>query len=152
MGFAKKKKRVRSRIKEWGCHGFYGYGEGRAVADFGEDELRGRSACDDICTKRDSCRIFHHERMDRKYPMMAELVGKAALVAKYRGMSIDEKVSEAIEKAYESGASEAVDVISKLKEFNVTGYVDHYRSGQFENIQNGLDKVNLNEIYGKNKK
>ena len=141
MGFAKHKKRIRGEIAKWGCFGYLGYGQGRAVAIYGEDKLSNRSACMDICTRASACRMAHHERMNIRYPQLAQLVESTARLAHLRKLDIVDQVVSAMEHAVSAGLEEAIDVQSRLKKFKIEKITDHYRCGQFENIQNGLDKI-----------
>lgn len=141
MGFAKKKKKIRESISKWNCFGYFGYGQGRAVATFGETDMRRKSACLDICTRANACRTSHHENMNRRYPQLAQLVESSARLARLRSLDVVEEVVSAMESAVEMELEEAVEVHQRLSVFNVGQMTDHYRCGQFENIQNGLDKV-----------
>ena len=141
MGFAKKKKKIRESIAKWDCTGYFGYGQGRAVAQFGEDGLKGKSACQDICTRASACRLAHHERMNRRFPQLAQLVESAARLAQLRNLDVIDEVVNSMEHAVEMELEEAIEVRERLRAFKVNQITDHYRCGQFENIQNGLDKV-----------
>ena len=141
MGFGKKRRKVREAISKWDCFGRFGYGQGRAVALFGEDELKGRSACLDICSRANACRLAHHEEMNRRFPQLAQLVESTARIAKLRNLDVVEEVVSAMEHAVDAGLEEAVEVKRRLSVFRIDQMTDHYRCGQFENIQNGLDKA-----------
>jgi hypothetical protein len=141
MGFGKKKRQVREAIAKWDCFGHLGYGQGRAVAQFGEKEMHGRSACLDICTRANACRLQHHDKMNEKYPQLGQLVETTSRVAQLRGLDVVGAVVSAMNHAVELGLDEANDVKHKLAMFKVNGMTDHYRCGQFENIQDGLSKV-----------
>lgn len=141
MGFAKNKKKIRGEIVKWDCFGYLGYGEGRAVATYGEARLKNKSACRDICTRASACRLAHHENMNRRYPQLAQLVESTARIAHLRRLNIVDEVVSAMEHAVEAGIEDAIDVRDRLKVFRLDGITDHYRCGQFENIQNGLDKI-----------
>lgn len=141
MGFAKHKKRIRGEIAGWDCLGFFGYGQGRAVAIYGEERLKNKSACIDICSRASACRQAHHERMNRRYPQIAQLVESTARLAQLRKLNVVDEVVSAMEHAVEAELDGAIDIKARLQEFKVDTMTDHYRCGQFENIQNGLDKV-----------
>jgi len=141
MGFAKHKKRIRGEIAKWNCFGYLGYGQGRAVSVFGEDRLNNKSACMDICTRASACRLAHHERMNVQFPQLAQLVESTARLAHVRRLNIVDQVVSAMEHAVDAGLGEAIDVKDRLAKFKVETMTDHYRCGQFENIQNGLDGI-----------
>ena len=141
MGFGKKRRKIREAIAKWDCFGYFGYGQGRAVAVFGQDELKKKSACIDICTRANACRLAHHEKMNAKYPQLAQLTESSARIAQKRHLDVVSEVVSAMEHAAEMGVDEAVEIRARLQAFKVDQMTDHYRCGQFENIQNGLDKV-----------
>ena len=141
MGFGKKRKKVRDAIEKWDCSGYFGYGQGRAVAVFGESAMNGKSACLDICTRANVCRLAHHEKMNRRFPQLAQLVESTARIARMRDLDVVSEVVSAMEHAVEAELEEAVEIRDRLSAFRIEQMTDHYRCGQFENIQNGLDKV-----------
>lgn len=141
MGFGKKKRMVREGIAKWDCFGYLGYGQGRAVAQFGEKELHGKSACYDICSRASTCRDQHHDKMNERYPQLGQMVETASRIAKLRGLDVVAEVVSAMTHAVDLGIDEAQDVRHILDLFKIDGMTDHYRCGQFENIQDGLNKV-----------
>jgi hypothetical protein len=142
MGFGKKKRLVREAIAKWDCFGYLGYGQGRAVAQFGEKDLHGRSACLDICSRASACRSQHHDKMNERYPQLGQLVESTSRIAQMRGLDVVSEVVSAMTHAVDLGLDEANDVKRILGLFKVKGgMTDHYRCGQFENIQDGLNKV-----------
>lgn len=141
MGFGKKRRLVREAIEKWECFGYLGYGQGRAVAQFGEKDLHGRSACLDICSHANACRLRHHELMNQRYPQLGQLVESTSRIAQMRGLDVVGAVVSAMTNAADLGLDEANDVKRILDLFKVKGMTDHYRCGQFENIQDGLNKT-----------
>lgn len=141
MGFNKLKVRIRSQITEWQCVGYFGYGHGRGVAEFGESNLRGKSVCMDVCKKQEECRRRHHLRMDSRYPQLNAIVAHAAKVATLNNRDLNGEIVEAMERAAELEVSEALEVKKINAQFGVGSMTDHYRCGQFQNIQNGLEKL-----------
>jgi len=140
MGFGKQKRKLREAIAKWNCNGYFGYGQGRGVAQLGERPLRGKSVCLDVCTKVDQCRLRHHMRMDARYPQLEQITANAVKQAKVWGRDMVEEIVQAMERSVELDVDEAVEVKAILGQFRVETMTDHYRAGQFENIQNGLDK------------
>ena len=141
MGFGKKKRQVREAIATWNCFGHFGYGQGRAVAQFGEKEMVGKSACFDMCTHANTCRRQHHDKMNERYPQLGQLVEATAKIAQVRGLDVVTEVVSAMKHAVDLGLDEAQEVKRTLALFKVNDMTDHYRCGQFENIQDGLNKV-----------
>lgn len=141
MGFGKKKRQIRDAIADWNCHGFLGYGQGRAVAQFGEKEMHGKSACYDICTRASTCRARHHIEMNRRFPQLAQLVESTARIAQRRGVDVVSEVISAMDHAVDMEHDEALEVKRIIERFKIKTMTDHYRAGQFENIQDGLDKL-----------
>ena len=139
MGFSKHLKNMRRAIRSWDCHGFLGYGQGKAVSMWGEEKLRGRSACIDICSEYQSCRRAHHNRMDHRYPQLAQVVAAAARTAQREKVGPLKQIMESLQRCHDLGLAEATEVKRIVKQFGVDSMTDHYRAGQFENIQNGLD-------------
>ena len=144
MGYSAWRRKLRHSIeKEWRCLGYFGYGQGRAVAELGEDGMRGKSACYDICQYQQLCNRRHHARMDYKYPQLAAIARQAFKAARESGGDVVVEVVEAMERSVELEVEEAVEVQGILKRFGVDAMTDHYRAGQCENIQDGLDKKSL---------
>lgn len=141
MGFGTKKRQVREAIARWECFGYLGYGQGRCVAQFGEDYMPGRSACMDICTRASACRVEHRNKMNERYPQLTALLQNAARIAEARRLDVVAEVISAMEHAIELGLDEANEVKRILGLFKIETMTDHYRCGQFENIQDGLNKV-----------
>lgn len=141
MGFGTKKRQVREAIAKWDCFGYLGYGQGRCVAQFGENHLPGRSACMDICTRASACRLEHHNKMNERYPQLAVLVKNTAGIADGRQLDVVAEVVSAMNHAVELGLDEACEVKRILDLFKINTMTDHYRCGQFENIQDGLNKT-----------
>ncbi len=144
MGFNKVRRKIRESIRDrWHCLGFFGYGQGRSVAELGEEALRGKSTCFDICKFKDVCNRRHHLRMDRRFPQMAAITAQAVALSQRNGTDVVEEVVTAVTRAAELEIEEALEVKAILKRFEVESMTDHYRAGQFENIQDGLDKKRL---------
>jgi hypothetical protein len=141
MGFGTKKRQVREAIAKWECFGYLGYGQGRCVAQFGEGYVGNRSACMDICTRASACRAEHLNKMNERYPQLAVLVKNTAGIAEARHLDIVAEVVSAMNHAVELGLDEAVEVKRILGVFKIDTMTDHFRCGQFENIQDGLNKV-----------
>jgi len=140
MGFGKKKRQIREAVEKWGCFGFFGYGQGRAVAEFGQKVMDGKSACFDFCTRASACRDQHHEAMNKRYPQLAQLVESTARIATLRKLDVVKEVVEAMNNAVEMKMDEALEVQQSLTKFKINTMTDHFRVGQFENIQDGLDR------------
>ena len=141
MGFGTRKRQVREAIAKWECFGYLGYGQGRCVGQFGEDYLGNRSACMDICTRASACRLEHHSKMNERYPQLARLVESTARIAESRQLDVVAEVVSAMNHAVELGLDEAGEIKRILGIFKIDSMTDHYRCGQFENIQDGLNKV-----------
>jgi len=141
MGFNKAKRRIRRAIDGWNCVGFFGYGHGRAAAVYGEDFLCGKSVCQDICKKVEECRRRHHLRMDSRYPQLCAIVAHAAKLAVTSGGDVNAEILSAMERATILEVEEAQEILQINRQFDVNLYTDHYRTGQFENIQNGIDRL-----------
>jgi len=140
VGYGKQKRKLLDSISSWDCLGYFGYGQGRVVAQFGEDAFRGKSACLDMCQRREECRNVHMRKMDRRYPTLANLVRGTVKLSKSRGRDPSMDVVMAMNEALDNGVPEAADVKSRLDKFKVTAMTDHYRCGQFENIDDGISK------------
>lgn len=141
MGFGKKRKQVREAIAKWDCFGHFGYGQGRAVAQLGEREMHGRSACLDICNRANACRLQHRDTMNNRYPQLGQIVETTSRLAQARGLDVVAEVVSAMGHAVDLGLDEAAEVKRILGLFKVDEMTDHYRCGQFENIQDGLSKA-----------
>ena len=141
MGFGKKKRQIREAVEKWNCLGFLGYGQGRAVAEFGQKVMGGKSACYDFCTRANACRAEHHSKMDLRFPQLAQLLESTARIAQLRRLDIVKEVMSAMDNAVDMQHDEALEVKTVLERFKINTMTDHYRMGQFENIQDGLDKV-----------
>lgn len=141
MGFGKKKRQIRDSIEKWSCNGFFGYGQGRAVAEYGQKLMSGRSACLDICTRASACRAQHHQMMNERWPQLGQLVESAARVAELRKLDVVKAVVDAMDQAVDLQMNEALEVKAILGKFKIDTMTDHYRCGQFQNIQDGLDKA-----------
>lgn len=140
MGFSKQKRKLRESIAKWDCNGYFGYGQGRGVTELGERPLRKKSVCLDVCTKVEQCRTRHHMRMDARYPQLEQIAANAMRQAQLHRRDIVKEIVEAMERSVELDIDEAVEVKAILEQFRVETMTDHYRAGQFENIQNGIDK------------
>jgi hypothetical protein len=138
MSFNKHKKRIRHALVGWECVGFFGYGHGRALRVFGEEVLCGRSVCVDICNNTAVCRKVHHDRMDYRYPQLAQITGNALKVAKLNKTDPVTEIICAMRRSVELGLDEALEVKAIIEQFGVDSMTDHYQAGQFENIQSGL--------------
>lgn len=138
MAFGKQRKKIRESLGKWKCLGLFGYGQGRAVRDFGRETLGNRSVCLDVCEHRAVCRKIHNERMDEKYPVLAQIVSKTIMMASERGQSVPDAVTRAMEMAEERGAPGSEEVRRVLDSLGIDEYTDHYICGQFQNIQRGF--------------
>jgi len=139
MGFNKRKRKLLDRVEGWDCFGYYGYGQGRAAAEFGEEYLGGKSVCLDLCKRAEECRSAHLAKMDQKYPLLAKLVHNAVKASRSRGRDPSKDVVLAMDEALSAGIPDAVAVQRKLHAYKVNRMTDHYRCGQFENIDNGFN-------------
>lgn len=139
MGFGKEKNKVKLAIVKWNCEGQYGYGQGRGIKQFGEDYLKGRSVCDNICKQTVTCRGQHFDAMDEKYPAVTGLVREAVLEAKKANQPIIQTVVVMMRAAANQGLAEAVTIQEGLKTFGIDDMTDHYVYGQLANIQRGLN-------------
>ena len=84
-------------------------------------------------------RRLHHIRMDARYPQVSSIVAYAARSASKEKKDVAEEVVYALERAAELDVEEAQQIVAVNQQFGVEMMTDHYRSGQFENIQNGVD-------------
>lgn len=141
MGFGKKKRQVREAIDKWKCFGYLGYGQGRAVSQFGAQVMGDKSACGDLCSRANDCRMKHHEMMNERYPQLAQLLAATTRIAHRLKKNPDAEVLSAMHHAADLGMDEAVSVKHTLALFKVKTMTDHHRCGEFENIQDGMDKV-----------
>lgn len=134
------KKRVKKAIEQWNCLGKFGYGQGRAVAEFGEDEIGKQAVCYDVCPKSAKCRGLHYIEMDKRFPSLGEMVRKTAIAATHAGLPVVNTVVSAMNVAVKRGDLEALRVQEGLKKYKTDSMTDHYVYGQFENLDNGLAK------------
>lgn len=141
MGVASRRKQIKVAIEKWNCFGRFGYGQGRTVSMFGEECLRGKSACEDMCSRANACRAAHHRYMNDRYPQLAQLVVTTVKLSKLRELDPSHEVVSAMNNAAEMDLEEAVEIRERLKAFRISAMTDHFRCGQFENIQNGFEKV-----------
>lgn len=135
-----KKHKVRKAIESWNCVGKFGYGQGRAVAEFGQEEVGNESVCHNICPNSAKCRGLHTIRMDERFPEVADIVKKTAVMAKRTDLPVVETVISAMNVAVKRNSPEALRIQEGLKKYGVRSMTDHYIYGQFENLANGLDK------------
>jgi hypothetical protein len=77
--------------------------------------------------------------MDRRYPQLAQIVAAAARTAQREKVGPVKQIMEAMQRCHDLGLAEATEVKRIVQQFGVDSMTDHYRAGQFENIQNGLD-------------
>ena len=141
MGVRKHRLRMKNAIPGWKCEGFFGYGHGRALAQYGSDRVGKKSVCVDLCPIKDACRTKHHERMDVRYPEIADIVHRSASGAAQAGQSVVRTVITAMRIAETRNVSGTKEIKSILSGFGVNEMTDHYMCGQFENIQNGIDRL-----------
>lgn len=139
MGLGKERKKIRDRIPAWHCEGYFGYGHGRAVNEFGEKAIKDRSVCNEMCSRSQECRMAHHSKMDLRFPDVARVVHVAAESAAAMQRPIVTAIIAAMRIAEAREVPGTKDVRAILKSFRVADITDHYIAGQFENIQNGLD-------------
>jgi hypothetical protein len=140
MGFGKERNKIRLKVLDWKCEGNFGYGHGRAVAEFGPEYLKGRSVCNDICQRKAECRATHHTRMDTRYPNTSEAVRVAVQEAHREKQPILTSVILMMRAALSENMPEAVAIKAGLEKFGVNDMTDHYVYGQLENVQRGLNK------------
>lgn len=141
MGYGKERAHIKKKIKSWGCSGFFGYGHGRAIRDFGHKPVETRSVCLQICPQGDVCRLEHHSKMDAQFPELAEIVGRTVMTAQHLGRPVAESVG-AIMKIAEKRNLPGVERIRKtMNALKIVDITDHYVCGQLENIQNGLEGI-----------
>ena len=139
MGVRKHRLRIKKSISGWKCEGYFGYGHGRAISQYGEDRVGKMSVCVDLCPIKDTCRAKHHSRMDGRYPEIAEIVHKSATGAAQAKQSVIRTVITAMRIAESRDVSGTKEIRAILSQFGIKEMTDHYMCGQFENIQNGLD-------------
>lgn len=152
MGFGKKKRQVRDAVSDWKCFGYFGYGEGKAVNQFGENSMSGKSACSDICNRANACRAIHHNKMNERFPILGQMVEVTSRIATVRNLNVVDQVMSAMNHAIEENLPEAIEVKKILSIFKVSKMTDHYRCGQFENIQDGLNSASPGHSADKNSK
>lgn len=134
------KKKILKAIDKWNCFGYFGYGQGRAVAEFGVDEIGNESVCHKVCPKAEQCRGLHYVAMDKRFPAISEIVKKTAVLARQTGLPIVPSVTSAMITAAKMNNPEALRIQEGLKKYQVSSMTDHYVYGQFENLENGLEK------------
>lgn len=134
------KKRVRKAIEQWKCVGHFGYGQGRALAEFGADEIGKEPICYEVCPKSSKCRGLHFIAMDKRFPSLGEIVRKTVTMASQTGLPVVPTVVSAMNVAVKRGNMEALRIQEGLKKYRVDSMTDHYVYGQFENIDNGIAK------------
>lgn len=130
---------IKSSIKQWECFGRFGYGQGRAVAEFGEKES-GDQVCYKICPDSEKCRSRHLEIMDLRFPAVSGIVKETISGAVRAGLPIMQTVVAAMNVAVNREIPQALRIKQGLKKYQVSGMVDHYIYGQLENIDNGVSK------------
>lgn len=143
MGYGGRKRRVREAIASWDCFGRFGYGQGRVVAQYGDTYLAGKSVCESICTRGKECRRAHHARMDVRYPQLSQIVMRAVGTARAKSLDIVTEVVGDMERALALGVPEAQEIRQVLDRFSVKSMTDHYRAGQFVNLEAGLRRVKI---------
>jgi hypothetical protein len=79
--------------------------------------------------------------MNHRYPQLTVLVENTARIAQARQLDVVAEVVSAMDHAVELGLDEAGEVKRILGIFKINSMTDHYRCGQFENMQDGLNKV-----------
>jgi hypothetical protein len=72
---------VLKQIREWGCFGYYGYGQGAALRVFGTEE----KVCMGICPLSEQCWSTHKLRVDAQYPKLAVIRQRARVTAQTEG-------------------------------------------------------------------
>ena len=132
--------KIKKTLPKWECVGFFGYGQGRAVAEFGEDAVKGKSVCHEICSMSDKCRDSHAARMDARFPEVADIVKRTVATALGTGIPVVGLVVSAMNVAIKRESVEALRIRESLKRFEVDGMTDHYVLGQLENLDNGISK------------
>lgn len=141
MGFNKHKRKVRDAIESWKCQGSFGYGEGRASVEFDKATLQGRSVCFELCAKRDECRQAHFAKMDKRFPITAQLVKLTVAEARRENMPLVDSVVKVMNLSLRRQDPEALQIKTILQRFAATGMTDHYVLGQLENVDNGMKKL-----------
>jgi hypothetical protein len=139
VGHSSVQRKIVKTIPKWGCLGYWGHGHGRSVKEHGEKWFKELSVCQDLCPQSDTCRRKHHDRMDQRFPAIADIVHKAAGHANKMKMPIVQSVIGAMNVAYAQKTEGVEEIKAILIGFRVEDMTDHYVCGQFENIQNGLD-------------
>lgn len=119
--------------------GKFGYGQGRAVAEFGEEEV-GDGVCYKICPDTSECRAKHFDAMDKRFPDIAEIVKGTVSGAVKAGLPVMQTVVSAMNVAVNRHIPQALRIRQGLKRYKVEGMVDHYIYGQLENLDNGIAK------------
>lgn len=132
------KKKLLNAINEWQCTGYFGYGQGRAAAEF--KDLGEEPVCHDVCPRSLKCRKRHCERMDTRFPEVADIVKRTLAECQGTEVPIIEAVVWAMSLAAQRDNLEARKIQEGLKRFKVPVITDHYIYGQLENLDNGLNK------------
>jgi hypothetical protein len=145
MGYSKWRNRIQKSIDKWNCFGYFGYGHGRAVNQFGESVVQNRSVCTSMCPSNNDCRAKHHAKMDLEYPDLARLVQGVVEKCQETKAPVVRMVVEAMAMAEANGIPSAVEVKKRLIQYGIEGMTDHYICGQFTNIQNGLNAVRIKD-------
>ncbi len=135
-------KKIKKALPQWDCLGRYGYGQGRAVAELGEDEVGQTSVCEDVCPRIARCREKHVRTMDERFPSVSDIVKRTAATAKGAGLDTAQLVVAAMRVAARRDNVEALRIQEGLKRFGIGGsdITDHYVYGQLENLFNGFNK------------
>jgi hypothetical protein len=79
-------------------------------------------------------------RMDARYPQLEQITANATRQALLHQRDVNDEILGAMERSFDLEIDEAVEVKGILGGFQISTMTDHYRAGQFENIQNGIDK------------
>jgi hypothetical protein len=138
------KKKIERSIEKWNCLGKFGYGQGRAVAEFGADEIGKESVCHSVCPNSSQCRGMHRVSMDKRFPAIADIVKNTVVSASKAGLPVVPTVVMAMNIAVRQNNAEALRIQEGLKKYRVDSMTDHYIYGQFENLDNGLEKKDPN--------
>lgn len=135
---------IRRAVGQWKCVGMFGYGQGRAVAEFGE-QAEDKLICHQLCPRTDKCQDKHRRGMDVRFPSLAQIVKKTAIEAQAAGRPLVKTVVAAMNVAVGTGNIEAIMVRDGLKRYSASGMTDHYIYGQLENFHKGLQKKDPKE-------
>ena len=121
--------------------GYFGYGQGRAVAEYGESAVADKAICFDVCVRSAKCREKHASRMDARFPELSQIVKKTIASAQQTGLPPVDLVISAMNVAVRRDSQEALRIKEGLKKFKVESMTDHYVYGQLENLDNGINKL-----------